>query len=73
MAVRRANSVQQPILSLTAAPLAALATWAADDFKDDGPCVVLASPGMLQSGFSRSLFDRWCEDARNGVILAGYR
>lgn len=36
-----------------------------------GPCVVLASPGMLQSGFSRQLFDRWAEDPRNGVVLAG--
>lgn len=43
-----------------------------DDFRDEGPCVVLASPGMLQSGFSRMLFDRWAEDPRNGVILAGY-
>ena len=41
-------------------------------FKDTGPCVMLASPGMLQSGFSRNLFDAWCEDAKNGVVLAGY-
>jgi cleavage and polyadenylation specificity factor subunit 3 len=41
-------------------------------FVDAGPCVVLAAPGMLQSGFSRALFDRWAEDARNGVVLAGY-
>jgi cleavage and polyadenylation specificity factor subunit 3 len=41
-------------------------------FKDVGPCVMLASPGMLQSGFSRNLFDSWCEDAKNGVVLAGY-
>lgn len=41
-------------------------------FKDVGPCVMLASPGMLQSGFSRNLFDAWCEDAKNGVVLAGY-
>jgi len=41
-------------------------------FRDSGPCVMLASPGMLQSGFSRKLFDAWCEDARNGVVLAGY-
>ena len=27
---------------------------------------------MLQSGFSRQLFDRWAEDPRNGVVLAGY-
>lgn len=36
------------------------------------PCVVMASPGMLQSGVSRQLFERWCEDERNGVVLAGY-
>lgn len=38
----------------------------------DKPCVVMASPGMLQSGLSRDLFERWCEDKRNGVIIAGY-
>jgi cleavage and polyadenylation specificity factor subunit 3 len=27
---------------------------------------------MLQSGVSRQLFERWCEDERNGVVLAGY-
>jgi cleavage and polyadenylation specificity factor subunit 3 len=37
-----------------------------------GPCVVMASPGMLQSGLSRELFEMWCEDQRNGVILTGY-
>lgn len=42
------------------------------DFVDSGPCVVMASPGMLQSGLSRELFERWCPDRRNGVILPGY-
>jgi cleavage and polyadenylation specificity factor subunit 3 len=42
------------------------------EFRDVGPCVMLAAPGMLQPGFSRDLFDRWCEDAKNGVVLAGY-
>lgn len=42
------------------------------DFKDTGPCVVLASPGMLQHGFSRRLFDAWAEEERNGIIIAGY-
>jgi cleavage and polyadenylation specificity factor subunit 3 len=37
-----------------------------------GPCVVFASPGMLQSGVSRRLFDDWCTDSKNGVIIAGY-
>ncbi|EUB64172.1 Cleavage and polyadenylation specificity factor subunit [Echinococcus granulosus] len=39
---------------------------------DSGPCVVLASPGMMQSGLSRELFENWCTDKRNGVIIAGY-
>eukprot|EP01059_Diplonema_ambulator_P035485 TRINITY_DN8360_c0_g3_i1.p1 TRINITY_DN8360_c0_g3~~TRINITY_DN8360_c0_g3_i1.p1 ORF type:complete len:718 (+),score=267.69 TRINITY_DN8360_c0_g3_i1:54-2207(+) len=41
-------------------------------FDDNGPCVVLASPGMLQSGVSRELFEKWCPDERNGIIIAGY-
>lgn len=41
-------------------------------FEDNGPCVVLASPGMLQSGISLELFQRWCGDPRNGIIMAGY-
>ncbi|KAM0676141.1 endoribonuclease ysh1 [Gurleya vavrai] len=36
------------------------------------PCVVMASPGMLQSGLSRDLFEKWCEDKKNGVIVPGY-
>jgi cleavage and polyadenylation specificity factor subunit 3 len=26
----------------------------------------------LQSGASRKLFERWCGDARNTVLIAGY-
>ena len=37
-----------------------------------GPCVVLASPGMMQSGLSRELFESWCTDSKNGCIVAGY-
>lgn len=43
-----------------------------DNFDDRGPSVVFASPGMLQSGVSRKLFDRWAPDPKNGVIIAGY-
>ena len=42
------------------------------NFDDRGPCVVLASPGMLQSGMSRQLFERWCGRPQNGIIIAGY-
>jgi len=34
--------------------------------------VVMASPGMLQSGLSRELFELWCSDPKNGTILPGY-
>uniref|UniRef100_A0A1X7TM46 Cleavage and polyadenylation specificity factor subunit 3 n=3 Tax=Amphimedon queenslandica TaxID=400682 RepID=A0A1X7TM46_AMPQE len=43
-----------------------------DNFDDIGPCVILASPGMMQSGLSRQLFESWCTDKRNGVVVAGY-
>ncbi|KAL7434792.1 hypothetical protein ACHAXH_005605 [Discostella pseudostelligera] len=43
-----------------------------NNFDDRGPSVVFASPGMLQSGVSRQLFDRWATDPKNGVLIAGY-
>lgn len=43
-----------------------------DHFEDLGPSVVMASPGMMQSGLSRELFEDWCIEKRNGTIIAGY-
>ncbi|XP_065183194.1 cleavage and polyadenylation specificity factor subunit 3-like [Sycon ciliatum] len=43
-----------------------------EQFDDIGPSVVMASPGMMQSGLSRELFENWCTDRRNGVVIAGY-
>jgi len=43
-----------------------------ESFEDRGPCVMMASPGMLQNGLSRELFERWCPNKLNGVIIAGY-
>ena len=43
-----------------------------DGFEDVGSCVMLATPGMLQSGGSRVLLEKWASDAKNGLILAGY-
>ena len=44
-----------------------------DAMKDaDNPMVVMASPGMLQKGLSRTLFQKWCHDERNGVLFTGY-
>ena len=44
----------------------------ADEFEDNRPCVVFASPAQLQSGDSRKLFDRWCSDPSNGIVSCGY-
>lgn len=41
-------------------------------FDDNGPCVMVASPGMLQSGISRELLEKWCESEKNGTIITGY-
>mmetsp|Transcript_56 Transcript_56/g.178 ORF Transcript_56/g.178 Transcript_56/m.178 type:complete len:612 (-) Transcript_56:1110-2945(-) len=41
-------------------------------FEALGPCVVLATPSMLQSGLSRDLFEAWCDNPANGVIIADF-
>ncbi|XP_047334513.1 cleavage and polyadenylation specificity factor subunit 3-I-like [Impatiens glandulifera] len=43
-----------------------------ENFNDVGPSVVMASPGSLQSGLSRQLFDRWCSDKKNTCVIPGY-
>ena len=43
-----------------------------EQFDDIGPCVMLASPGMLQNGLSRELLELWCPNKKNGVIVPGY-
>ncbi|ANB14745.1 Ysh1p [Sugiyamaella lignohabitans] len=41
-------------------------------FDDIGPCVMVATPGMLQSGVSRDLLERWAPDSKNALIVTGY-
>lgn len=41
-------------------------------FEDVSPCVLLSSPGMLQTGTSRELLERWAPSERNGVVMTGY-
>ncbi|EJF65154.1 Metallo-hydrolase/oxidoreductase [Dichomitus squalens LYAD-421 SS1] len=36
------------------------------------PCVVLASPGFMNSGPSRELLELWASDSKNGCIVTGY-
>lgn len=43
-----------------------------DKFDDIGPCVMVASPGMLQNGVSRELLERWAPDSKNALIITGY-
>ena len=42
------------------------------DINNDKPCVVFASPGMLQSGLSKNLFINWCSNEKNGIVITGY-
>lgn len=43
-----------------------------DGVEKDAPCVIFASPGMLHSGMSLTLFKRLCSSPRNLLILSGY-
>lgn len=43
-----------------------------DRFEDLGPCVMLATPGMMQNGASRELLEKWAPDPKNGVVITGY-
>ncbi|XP_074271026.1 cleavage and polyadenylation specificity factor subunit 3-II [Silene latifolia] len=39
---------------------------------DSGPCVLFATPGMINGGFSLEVFKQWAPSAKNLVTLPGY-
>uniref|UniRef100_A0A0K0E023 Integrator complex subunit 11 n=1 Tax=Strongyloides stercoralis TaxID=6248 RepID=A0A0K0E023_STRER len=39
---------------------------------DPGPMVVFSTPGMLHSGQSLKVFQKWCGDEKNMIIMPGY-
>lgn len=61
------NAKSNPFVFKYISPLKSI-----ENFKDVGPSIVMASPGGLQSGLSRQLFDMWCSDKKNSCILPGY-
>ncbi|KAM5574405.1 cleavage and polyadenylation specificity factor subunit 3-I-like [Rosa sericea] len=61
------NAKSNPFIFKYISPLKSI-----ENFKDVGPSVVMASPGGLQSGLSRQLFDMWCSDKRNACVIPGY-
>ena len=61
------NAKSNPFVFKHISPLKSI-----DNFKDVGPSVVMASPGGLQSGLSRQLFDMWCSDKKNSCVIPGY-
>lgn len=65
--IRKQISISNPFQFLHISNLKSL-----QDFDDSGPSVVMASPGMLQSGVSRELFERWCVEKRNACLIPGY-
>lgn len=36
------------------------------------PCIVLTSPSTMTTGKSRDLFENWCEDNRNSLIITDF-
>ena len=36
------------------------------------PKVIIASPGTLQNGFSRKVFEQICGNRKNGLLIPGY-
>jgi len=43
-----------------------------EEFNENEPLIIMTGPGMLQNGKSRELFEKWCEDEKNGIIFTGY-
>lgn len=42
------------------------------EMRNDTPCVLLATPGMLHGGTSMEVFKEWCASERNTLIIPGY-
>lgn len=42
------------------------------DLDESGPCVVFATPSMLQDGLSRDLFEQWCDSEQNGAVISDF-
>ncbi|CAM6129604.1 unnamed protein product [Calypogeia fissa] len=65
--IRSQFEVSNPFIFKHISPLKSI-----ELFEDNGPSVVMASPGGLQSGLSRQLFDMWCQDKKSACVIPGY-
>lgn len=65
--IRRQIAISNPFIFKHVSNLRSM-----EGFSDAGPCVMMASPAMLQNGLSRELLERWCSSPRNGLIIPGY-
>lgn len=65
--IRRQIAISNPFIFKHVSNLRSM-----EGFPDAGPCVMMASPAMLQNGLSRELLERWCSSPRNGLIIPGY-
>ena len=45
--------------------------WRPEYAKQPGPCVLFATPGMLQGGVSLQVLKQWAPEAKNTVLLPG--
>lgn len=65
--IRRQIAISNPFIFRHVSNLKSM-----EHFKDTGPCVMMASPAMLQNGLSRELLELWCPNPKNGLIVPGY-
>uniref|UniRef100_A0A383VXV8 Beta-Casp domain-containing protein n=1 Tax=Tetradesmus obliquus TaxID=3088 RepID=A0A383VXV8_TETOB len=47
--------------------------WQPEMLTQPGPCVLFATPGMLQGGTSLEVFKAWAPDSKNLVLLPSYQ
>jgi integrator complex subunit 11 len=54
-----------------AAEAPSFAMWRPEFASAPGPCVLFATPGMLQGGISLQTFKQWAGDTHNLVLMPG--
>lgn len=65
------QGMQKPSSTPAHASTCRFRIWRPEYVHMDGPCVLFATPGMLQGGISLQVFKEWAPDKNNLVIIPG--
>lgn len=65
------QGMRNPSSAPAHAPAFRFRIWRPEYVHMDGPCVLFATPGMLQGGISLQVFKEWAPDKNNLVIIPG--